>query len=67
VPSHFKRSLQGEFKTVGAVARARCLYEVESLKDSLSVRMTQCENEGNVEIKEQRWANCCFARHFKKR
>ena len=28
--------------------------------------MTQCEHEGKVVIKEQRWANCCFARHFKK-
>ena len=59
-------TVQGCFKTVEAVARTQCLCEVESLKYSSSLRMTQCENEGNLGIKEQRWANCCFARRFKK-
>ena len=42
------------------------MFEVESSKPSTPFRMTQCENGGNVVIKEQLWANLCFAHHFKR-
>ena len=38
----------------------------KEFKHPSSPRMTQFENKCNVGIKEQRWANCCFAHHFKK-